>query len=137
EVSRVAAGKSIAICHLAADRLVPLHGGAPRDLAWLRGRRVLGVAALASPAPFFEALRGTGALVEEDAFADHHPFHASDAARIQATAEGHPIVMTHKDAVKLRPLLPSSTEAFVLEQAVRIESGGDALDAALRRALAG
>jgi len=44
-------------------------------------------------------------------------------------------VMTHKDAVKLRGLFPASTEALVLEQAVRIEAGGDALDAALRGAL--
>jgi len=137
ELARRTHGKPIIICQLAADRLVPLHGGAPIDPVWLRGRRVLAVAALASPAPFFEALRSAGAQVEEDAFADHHPFHATDAARIQATAEGHPIVMTHKDAVKLRPLLPSSTEAFVLEQAVHIESGGDALDAALHRVVDG
>jgi tetraacyldisaccharide 4'-kinase len=135
EVGRRAPGKPVVICQLAADRLVPLHGGSAIDLVWLHGRRVLAVAALASPAPFFGALRSAGAEVEEDAFADHHPFHASDAARIQATAEGRPVLMTHKDAVKLRPLLPPSTEAFVLEQAVHIEAGGDALDAALRRAL--
>ena len=38
-------------------------------------------------------------------------------------------------AVKLRALLPGSAEAYVLEQTVAIESGADALDAALRRAL--
>jgi hypothetical protein len=98
-----------------------------------------------------------------------------------ARATGRTIVMTHKDAVKLRTLLPPSTgggeevgrsreaspavregglrvgvarisnpvisnpvvsnpaidnPVLVLEQAVRIEAGGDALDAALRRALA-
>lgn len=132
-VARAAPGKPIAICHLEADRLAPLHGGAHRELEWLRGRRVFAVAALAHPAPFFDALRQAGAMVEEDAFADHHPFSAADAARIQALAEGRTIVMTHKDAVKLRPLLSPSTEALVLDQAVHVEAGGDALDAALRR----
>ena len=42
--------------------------------------------------------------------------------------------MTHKDAVKLRALLPGG-DAWVLEQRVAIESGADALDVALRRAL--
>ena len=135
EVARVAPGKPVAVCHLAPSRLMPLHGGGPRKLAWLRAREVLAVAALAQPGPFFDTLRDAGARVEEDASPDHHPFSAVDAARIQARAEGRTIVMTHKDAVKLRGLLPASTEALVLEQAVRIEAGGDALDAALRGAL--
>ena len=135
EVGRAAPGKPIVLCHLAADRLAPLHGGEALDLAWLRGRDVLAVAALAQPEPFFAALREAGAAAEEAAYADHHPFSPADAASIQARAGERPIVMTHKDAVKLRALLPPSTEALVLEQAVRIEAGGDELDAAFRRAL--
>jgi tetraacyldisaccharide 4'-kinase len=135
EVARIAPGKPIAICHLAPVKLTPLHGGVARKLTTLRGRDVLAVAALAQPGPFFDALRDAGAQVEEDASPDHHPFTAADAARIQARAEGRTIVMTHKDAVKLRDLLPASTEALFLEQAVRMEAGGDLLDTALRRAL--
>ena len=37
--------------------------------------------------------------------------------------------------MKLRPLLPSSEDVLVLAQSVRIEAGGDALDAAIGRAL--
>jgi len=44
-------------------------------------------------------------------------------------------VMTHKDAVKLRALLPAGTPAHVLHQRVEVEAGADLLDAALRRAL--
>jgi tetraacyldisaccharide 4'-kinase len=135
EVGRAAPGKPVVLCHLAADRLTPLHGGDALDLAWLRGRDVLAVAALAQPEPFCAALRDAGATVEEAAYADHHPFSPADAASIQARVGQRPIVMTHKDAVKLRTLLMPSTEALVLEQAVRIEAGGEALDAALRRAL--
>jgi tetraacyldisaccharide 4'-kinase len=186
EVPRAAPGMPVAICHLAADRLAPLHGGAALDLAWLRDRDVLAVAALAHPGPFFDALRQAGARVEEAAYPDHHPFTPTDAQRIMARATGRTIVMTHKDAVKLRTLLPPSTgggeevgrsreaspavregglrvgvarisnpvisnpvisnpvvsnpaidnPVLVLGQAVRIETGGEALDAALRRALA-
>ncbi|MFL5383476.1 MAG: tetraacyldisaccharide 4'-kinase [Longimicrobiaceae bacterium] len=135
EVRRAAPGKPVVLCHLAADRLTPLHGGAALDLAWLQGRDVLAVAALAQPEPFFAALRDAGATVEEAAYADHHPFSPADAASIRTRAGERPIVMTHKDAVKLRTLLVPSTEVLVLNQAVRIESGGGELDAALHRAL--
>ncbi|HEX8906837.1 MAG TPA: tetraacyldisaccharide 4'-kinase, partial [Longimicrobiaceae bacterium] len=63
EMSRVAPGKPIAICHLAPERLVPLQGGDALPLASLAGRDVLAVAALASPAPFFDVLREAGAKV--------------------------------------------------------------------------
>jgi tetraacyldisaccharide 4'-kinase len=135
EVAAAAPGKPVALCHLAADRLVPLHGGEPRALSTLAGMEVLAVAALATPRPFFDALREAGATVDEDAYPDHHPFTAADSLRIVSRAMGRPIVMTHKDAVKLRALLPPSPHTLVLEQAVRIESGADALDAAIRRAL--
>jgi tetraacyldisaccharide 4'-kinase len=135
EVALAAPGKPIAVCHLAPARLTPLHGGAPRKLAWLRARDVLAVAALAQPGPFFDTLRDAGAQVEEAAYPDHHPFTSADAGHIQARAGGRTIVMTHKDAVKLRELLPPSTETLILEQAVGIEAGLDELDAALRRAL--
>lgn len=135
EVARVAPGTPVAVAHLAADRLVALGGGESSPVQSLAGREVLAVAGLADPAPFFAALRDAGAIVEESAYPDHHPFSADDARRIMARAAGRIILMTHKDAVKLEALLPSPTHAAVLEQAVRIEAGGDALDAAVRRAL--
>jgi tetraacyldisaccharide 4'-kinase len=135
EVQGAAAGKPVAICHLAADRLTALHGGAAEALASLAGREVLAVAGLGMPAPFFSALRQVGAVVEEDAYPDHHPFTAADALRIVSRAAGRPIIITRKDAVKLREVIGQKPIVWVLEQAVRIETGGDALDAALTRAL--
>jgi tetraacyldisaccharide-1-P 4'-kinase len=75
--------------------------------------------------------------VVEDAYPDHHPFSAADALKIVSRAMGRPIVITRKDAVKLRELISPKATVWVLEQAVRIEAGGDELDAALRRALEG
>jgi tetraacyldisaccharide 4'-kinase len=135
EVAAAAPGIPIAICHLAADALTPLHGGDARALDFLAGRDVLAVAGLAQPGPFFAALRDAGATVEEAAYPDHHAFTADDALRIVSRAAGRPIVITRKDAVKLRALMSPSALVLVLEQAVRIESGGDALDAAAHLAL--
>ena len=50
-------------------------------------------------------------------------------------AAGRMLVMTGKDAVKLRVLLGEGADAWVLEQSVTLEGGADALDTALRRAL--
>jgi tetraacyldisaccharide 4'-kinase len=135
EVARMHPRKPIVQCALLPSRLVPLHGGEARGIGTLAGRKVLGVAALAVPEPFIEHLFEAGAEVDAATYPDHHPFDADDAETLVEWAGGRMMVMTHKDAVKLRPLLPASAQAYVLEQAVTIESGADALDAALRRAL--
>lgn len=106
-----------------------------RGLDWLSGRRVLAVAALADPRPFFAHLREHAAEVETIAFSDHHPFSAAEVTELAHRTGERLMVMTRKDAVKLRPLLPGGTAAYVLEQRVEITAGGEILDAALRRAL--
>lgn len=122
-------------CALLPSRVVSVDGGREMMEDALRGRRVLAVAALAAPAPFIEHLRAAGAEVEAGTYPDHHPFDGADAAGIVRRAGDRTIVMTAKDAVKLRDLLPAGTDAWVLEQAVTVESGLERLDAALRRAL--
>lgn len=135
EIAQMHPRKPIIQCALLPSRLVPLHGGEGLGLGALAGRRVLGVAALAVPEPFIHHLREAGAEVEAATYPDHHPFNAGDAANLMARRNGRMMVMTRKDAVKLRALLPAAAEGYVLEQTVAIESGADALDAALRRAL--
>lgn len=135
EISRIAPGKPVAVCHLAPGALVPLHGGDARPAADLAGQKVLAVAALAAPGLFVDNLRACGALVEGALYPDHHPFSDADARAIAARAAGRTVLMTHKDAVKLRPLLPPSLDALMLTQTVEFDSGLDALDSVLRRAL--
>jgi tetraacyldisaccharide 4'-kinase len=135
EVARLRPGTPVVQCALLPSGLVPLHGGAGTSVDALAGRRVLAVAALATPEPFFATLRQAGAEVEAAAYPDHHPFADADARVLTDRAAGRRLVMTHKDAVKLRARLPAGADAWVLEQRVTIEHGGDALDIALRRAL--
>lgn len=120
-------------CALLPSRLVPLHGGEAMEIGALAGRRVLAVAALAVPQLFVEHLVAAGAEVDAATYPDHHPFHREDAETLVEWAGGRMMVMTHKDAVKLRALMPADAGAYVLEQAVVVERGGDVLDAALRR----
>ncbi|HET6764634.1 MAG TPA: tetraacyldisaccharide 4'-kinase, partial [Longimicrobiaceae bacterium] len=126
---------ALVLADLVPTGLAALHGDGARPLDWLAGQRVLAVAALADPEPFFTTLRMHGAEVEAVAFADHHAFTPGDADGIGGRAGKRAIVMTLKDAVKLRPLLSSHREAYVLEQTVRIVDGMDALQAALDVAL--
>ncbi|WP_297527037.1 tetraacyldisaccharide 4'-kinase [Thiohalobacter sp.] len=64
--------------------------------AW-RGRRVHALAGIGHPQRFFELLRRSGLEVVEYPFPDHHPFTQEDRADV---ADGDPVVMTAKDAVK-------------------------------------
>lgn len=137
ELARLQPAMPIVQCALLPSALRPLQGGEAMPVDTLAGRRVLAVAALATPEPFFATLRALGAEVEAAPYPDHHPFSADDARTMAARAAGGRLVMTHKDAVKLRALLPESADAWVLEQRVTIEDGADALDTALRRALRG
>ena len=137
EVARLQPGKPVVRCALLPSRLATLAGGTTVPLDALHGEPVLAVAALATPEPFLQNLRDAGAEVASALYPDHHPFSAAEADALVRLAGARRVVMTAKDAVKLRPLLGERVEAYVLEQSVTIESGEDVLDAALRRALEG
>lgn len=127
-------------CHIAPTRLVPLHGtdSPPRPLESLLGERTLVVAALADPRPFRNNLAAAGARVEICSYPDHHDFTHAEAEELSRRAAGRTLVMTRKDAVKLRSLLLPELNAWILEQEVSIVWGADLLertvDAVLERA---
>ncbi|HEX2093902.1 MAG TPA: tetraacyldisaccharide 4'-kinase [Longimicrobiaceae bacterium] len=135
DVGRVAPGVPLAGCWIAPVGLVPaLADGPPRRRA-PGGGPALAVAALADPRPFVEHLVALGFDVELAAYPDHHPFDAREAGALARRAGERPILMTHKDAVKLRSLLPSTADAWVLRQEVRFTSGEEALERALGAAV--
>lgn len=132
------AADRIVRCHLAPTRLAGVRGGGTgveKALVGLRGRRVLAVASLADPAPFAAHLVAAGVEVELAAFGDHHAFTRDEAVELVRRAGSRPLVMTRKEAVKLRELLPENVEAWMVDQQVEIESGAGVLDEALRRAV--
>lgn len=126
-------------CRIEPTLLLPVDGGGgggadgPIPLEALRGRSVLAVTSLADPRPFAAHLEQAGAVVEMRVFPDHHAFTGEEVAALAAEIDGRPMVMTRKEAVKLRPLLPTDMEAWMLEQRVEFESGVERVEEALTR----
>ncbi len=83
---------------LRGDDAVALVGGQFKPLSTFGGGRVHAVAAIGNPRRFFDSLRAVGIEPVEHAFADHHAFVATDLE----FADGLPVLMTDKDAVKCR-----------------------------------
>lgn len=83
---------------LRGGETVALADGRQQALADFNGRRVHAVAAIGNPRRFFDSLRVAGIEVVEHAFADHHGFVPVDLD----FADGLPVLMTDKDAVKCR-----------------------------------
>ena len=71
---------------------------ATSPLAAFSGRRVHAVAGIGHPQRFFDALRALGIDAIAHPFPDHHHYAASDLE----FADGLPVLMTEKDAVKCR-----------------------------------
>ncbi len=71
----------------------------------LRGRACCAVAGIGRPEGFFLQLQGLGLQVEGIGYPDHHEFTAAD---IDKVANGRPVLVTEKDAVKLAALALAS-----------------------------
>lgn len=117
----------LAVAHLDLTGLTELAADRPLDLACLRGARVLAVCAVADPASFAHQLTLLGAAVRLVTWPDHHAYTSADARRLlSAAADVDYVVMTHKDAVKLRRFWPASAPAaLVAHLELAWELGGD------------
>jgi tetraacyldisaccharide 4'-kinase len=116
--------------NLVGDLLLPLGGGDPRALASFAGRRVHGVAGIGNPQRFFSKLRAAGLTVVEHAFPDHHRYREAEIR----FADGLPVLMTEKDAVKCSKL--GGPDHWYLPVAAQLaDADAAALMARLRRAL--
>ncbi len=116
-----------------------IHGapGQPGEpaTAW-RERRVVLASGIGNPAGFEAVAARLGlAVVESHRFPDHHHYTASEATALQRAAEREQavLVITSKDAVKLRHFLPTVRE-LVVTSTLREQAPLDrALAAALSR----
>lgn len=136
ELERVSERPTIQ-CRITLSELSALHGAGKPSLpiSSIRGCSVLAVASVADPHSFQRNLSDAGAKVELIPFPDHHSYSREDADELTAASAGRPIVMTHKDAVKLRPLIDSSVSAWIVSQRVHIVRGLQSLDEQINRAL--
>jgi tetraacyldisaccharide 4'-kinase len=88
----------------------------------------LAVCALGRPDAFGEAVaEQVGGPVELMAFADHHAYTLVEVDRVSALAEGRPIVVSAKDAVKLAPYAARLGAAWVLTEELCWDWGEETL----------
>jgi len=106
----------IALAHLRVERLTDLLTGNPVAVGRLQGARALVACAIADPESFALQLRRMGAHVRLAAWRDHHRFRPADVHTLlsAAAADVDYVVVTHKDAVKLRVLWPPSAPVVLV-----------------------
>lgn len=126
-------GKAIGTVHLKLERFEGLTSGreTPRDA--LAGRRIVAAAGIADPESFAAQLRERSKTVQLVAFQDHHAYTEADvSALLNAAATTDYVVVTEKDAVKLRSLWPATArEPLVAVLGVRWERGQEAFEGLL------
>jgi tetraacyldisaccharide 4'-kinase len=102
-------------------------GAAPLPLDVLHGRPLLAVAGIAAPERFFGMLQAAGLSIHRCPLPDHHRF-----AKLPWSPNTADVVLTEKDAVKLRPERVGHTRVWVAALDFRPDP---AFNAALLRAL--
>lgn len=123
----------IAVVHLAVAAYEGLVSGTRVPPERLRDRRVVAASAIADPDAFVAQTKATGAQVQVATWKDHHDFRDEDVAWLaKAARKADHVVVTGKDAVKLRDRWPASVpEPLVATQELVWEEGRDAIEAAL------
>jgi len=123
----------VAVVHLVVRRYSGLVTGRSVPAEGLVGKRIVAAAAIADPDAFVAQLKATGAQVQVATWKDHHAYRDEDVAWLaHAARRADHVVITRKDAVKLRDRWPASVpEPLVAELDLEWEEGLDALVAAL------
>jgi len=128
----------LCLARLAVSHLEGMRSGERQELGVLAGRRVVAAAGIADPESFAQQLATAGASVQLVAYQDHHAYRPADLEPlVRAAARGDYVVVTEKDAVKLRRQWPgSAAEPLVAVLAVHWERNGRALEQAVDAVLA-
>lgn len=133
QLDPVAGGSPIALAQLRVAGFRALRGGALLPPDGVRGSRVVLSAGIANPHALAGQLEQLGARVIHFQWPDHHRYTTGDTLRIAAAARNQDhVIVTEKDAVKLRDLWPrGAREPLVAELEVRWEDHGAAVRSAL------
>lgn len=115
----------VALVRLDLAVLQGLVSGRSYPVSALEGRRVVVGCAIADPSAFVTQVKRTGAQVQVATWKDHHQFRDEDVAWLaHAARRADHVVITAKDAVKLRDRWPASVpEPLVAMLSVTFESG--------------
>lgn len=121
------------IVHLGVRRYEGLLSARVVPAETLTGTRVVAAAAIADPDAFIAQTKATGAQVQVATWRDHHEFRDGDLAWLaKAARKADYLVVTQKDAVKLRDRWPASVpEPLVALLDLEWEAGEPEFRAAL------
>ena len=130
--------RPVSVAHLGLDRFEGLRSGTHYPAVVVQGRRVTAAAGIADPHTFATQLKALGASVQLLAYPDHHPYPPADFGRlVRASVEADYVVVTEKDAVKLRGRWPQEArEPLVAALTLHWERNERQLEQALDAALA-
>ncbi len=123
----------VAIAHLGLRYLEGMVSGIRHPASTLAGKRVVAASGIADPDAFVAQTKATGAAVQVATWKDHHDYREEDVAWLaHAARRADHLVITQKDAVKLRNRWPSSVpEPLVAVLDLEWEDGGETFAAAL------
>ncbi len=123
----------IAIAHLGLHYLEGMVSGTRHPASTLAGKRVVAASGIADPDAFVAQTKATGAAVQVATWKDHHAYRDEDVAWLaHAARKADHVVVTQKDAVKLRDRWPNSVpEPLVAMLDLEWEEGGERIIAAL------
>lgn len=123
----------VAVAHLGMSYLEGMVSGVRLPASALAGKRVIAASGIADPDAFVAQTKATGAAVQVATWKDHHDYRDEDVAWLaHAARRADHVVITQKDAVKLRKRWPASVpEPLVAMLDLEWEEGGDAIAAAL------
>jgi tetraacyldisaccharide 4'-kinase len=123
----------VAAVHLALHGFEGMRTRRAAQAADLAGKRVVVAAGIADPASFAVQVRASGAIVQLVAYQDHHPYPPADVAQLVQAARGADyVVVTEKDAVKLRDRWPADVpEPLVAVLQLHWELNGEVVERAL------
>lgn len=123
----------LAIVHLGLRKLEGLVSRQRYPASTLAGKRVVAASAIADPEAFVAQTKATGAAVQVATWKDHHAYRDEDVAWLaHAARRADHVVITEKDAVKLRDRWPANTpEPLVAMLDMEWEAGEDLLTEAL------
>lgn len=90
----------------------------------IKGKDVLAFTGIANPASFLITLQGIGAVIKDTfIFNDHHRYTIKDLEHIKkAQCSDACIITTEKDGVKIRDILPSDMDVYVLAVDIVIDN---------------
>jgi len=112
----VDAGVPVGSFYLSTGDLRQIHTGETKSLSALAGVSVTAMAGIGSPERFFQSLERTGLTIIRVPLADHHHYSEQDFAAIAAG----PVIVTGKDAVKLKGLQFENHDIYELDVDVQL-----------------